>query len=77
MLYEVITVIEGLEQIENGNWERFELVEFMCCPGGCLGGPLTVTNPYEGAANIKERDLLSPVPSEDLRMLPPCDFPLV
>jgi iron only hydrogenase large subunit-like protein len=66
----IARVMEGLEQIENGSWERFELVEFMCCPGGCLGGPLTVTNPYEGAANMKERERLSDPVSEDLRVLP-------
>lgn len=62
-------VIEGLEQLENGNWDRFELVEFMCCPGGCMGGPLTVVNSYEGAANIKERERLTSHQSKDLRPL--------
>ncbi|MDC7221020.1 MAG: [Fe-Fe] hydrogenase large subunit C-terminal domain-containing protein [Spirochaetales bacterium] len=63
-------VAEGLEQIENGNWDRFDLVEFMCCPGGCLGGPLTVTNPYEGAANMKEREGLNDPDPARLRKLP-------
>jgi Na+-translocating ferredoxin:NAD+ oxidoreductase RNF subunit RnfB len=62
-------VMEGLEQIENGEWSRFDLVEFMCCPGGCMGGPLTVINPYEAAANIKERELLSDPDEEELRKL--------
>jgi len=69
-------VIEGLEQIENGNWDRFELIEFMCCPGGCLGGPLTVINPYEGAANMKERESLNDPAPGDIRPLPRGDFSL-
>ncbi|MBN2627099.1 MAG: hypothetical protein JXA95_10575, partial [Spirochaetales bacterium] len=67
---------EGLEQIENGNWDRFELIEFMCCPGGCLGGPLTVINPYEGAANMKERESLNDPAPGDIRPLPRGDFSL-
>lgn len=69
-------VMEGLERIENGEWDRFELVEFMCCPGGCLGGPLTVVNPYEGAANIKERERSWAGSIEPLRTLdvPPLDL---
>ena len=63
-------VIEGLEKIENGSWDRFQLVEFMCCPGGCLGGPLTVTNPYEGAANMKDRELAGNPDPSFLRDLP-------
>ncbi|MDC7222651.1 MAG: [Fe-Fe] hydrogenase large subunit C-terminal domain-containing protein [Spirochaetales bacterium] len=63
-------VMEGLEKIENGGWERFELVEFMCCPGGCLGGPLTVVNPYEGAAHMKERERLKDPDPSGLRQLP-------
>ena len=64
-------VIEGLEQIENGSWDRFELVEFMCCPGGCLGGPLTVINSYEGAANMKDREITGDPEPAGLRRLPP------
>ena len=60
-------VMEGLEQIENGEWGRFELVEFMCCPGGCMGGPLTVVNPYEAAANIRERELQRESGPENLK----------
>jgi len=48
-------VIAGLEKLENGSWEEYDLVEFMSCPGGCLGGPLTVLNPAESRAILAER----------------------
>lgn len=39
-------VIDVLENIENGHIENVDFVEMMSCPGGCVGGPLTVENPY-------------------------------
>lgn len=48
-------VIQGLEQIENGTWDNYELVEFMSCPGGCLGGPLTVLPLAEARYNLEKR----------------------
>ncbi|MDC7234918.1 MAG: [Fe-Fe] hydrogenase large subunit C-terminal domain-containing protein [Spirochaetales bacterium] len=39
-------VIDVLESLENGHIENVDFVEMMSCPGGCVGGPLTVENPY-------------------------------
>ena len=39
-------VIEVLESLENGHIQNVDFVEMMSCPGGCVGGPLAVENPY-------------------------------
>ncbi len=39
-------VIKVLEEIENENLSELEFVELNACPGGCVGGCLTVENPY-------------------------------
>jgi iron only hydrogenase large subunit-like protein len=56
-------VIDVLENLENGHIENVDFVEMMSCPGGCVGGPLTMENPYI-ARNIitgRERSHLSPM----------------
>lgn len=39
-------VISVLDQIENGNIPPVDFVELNACPGGCVGGVLTIENPY-------------------------------
>jgi len=39
-------VIDVLENLENGHIKDVDFVEMMSCPGGCVGGSLTVENPY-------------------------------
>lgn len=39
-------VISVLEQIENGNIPPVDFVELNACPSGCVGGVLTIENPY-------------------------------
>ncbi|MDA3958698.1 [Fe-Fe] hydrogenase large subunit C-terminal domain-containing protein [Oceanispirochaeta sp.] len=39
-------VIDVLENLENGHIRDVDFVEMMSCPGGCVGGPLAVENPY-------------------------------
>ncbi len=41
-----------LEKIDNGNYPELEFVELNACPGGCVGGALTVVNPYIAKARI-------------------------
>lgn len=35
-----------LDAIENGNIPQLEFVELNACPGGCVGGVMTIENPY-------------------------------
>ncbi|MBQ3150142.1 MAG: 4Fe-4S binding protein [Clostridia bacterium] len=39
-------VIEVLEKIDNGNIPTVDFVELNACTGGCVGGVLTIENPY-------------------------------
>lgn len=45
-------VIHVLDQIENGNIGQLEFVELNACPGGCVGGVLTVQNPFMARARL-------------------------
>ncbi|MCG8453626.1 MAG: 4Fe-4S binding protein [Spirochaetales bacterium] len=64
-------VLEVLEALEDDRLEDIAFLELMACPGGCVGGPLTVTNPYLARARIRsieEMDRIeeNPLPSESL-----------
>ncbi len=47
-------VISILEEIENDKLNDMEFVEALACTGGCLGGPLTVVNPYIARTRLKK-----------------------
>lgn len=46
-------VIEVLEQLEMGKLQHIEFVEAQACIGGCVGGALTVLNPFIGRMNLE------------------------
>ncbi|TYQ16471.1 UNVERIFIED_CONTAM: iron only hydrogenase large subunit-like protein [Acetivibrio alkalicellulosi] len=50
-IHNVITI---LEQLEDDKLEDVDFVETLACPGGCLGGPLTVENLYVAKTRIKK-----------------------
>ena len=41
-----------LEEIDNGAFPNLEFVELNACPGGCVGGAMTVVNPYMAQARL-------------------------
>lgn len=45
-------VVNVLEQIENGNIQGLEFIELNACPGGCVGGTMTVENPFIAKARL-------------------------
>jgi len=49
-------VISLLEEIDNGALPSVDFVEALACPGGCVGGPLTVVNPSLARSRIRERE---------------------
>ncbi|OQY33201.1 MAG: ferredoxin [Spirochaetaceae bacterium 4572_59] len=49
-------VIDILENIENGHIQDVDFVELMSCPAGCVGGPMTVENPYIAKTRIYNRE---------------------
>lgn len=46
-------VIRVLDQIENGNIPQLEFIELNACTGGCVGGVLTMQNPFIAKARIQ------------------------
>lgn len=46
-------VIHVLDQIENGNIPHLEFIELNACIGGCVGGVLTIQNPFIAKARLQ------------------------
>ena len=45
--------IKVLDEVENGNFSSLEFIELNACNGGCVGGALTVENPYIAKARLQ------------------------
>jgi iron only hydrogenase large subunit-like protein len=54
-------VINVLEQIENGNIPRVKFIELDACTAGCVGGVLTVQNPYIAKTRLQSLRRYLPV----------------
>lgn len=54
-------VIRVLEQIDNGTFPSLEFVELNACNGGCVGGMMTVENPYIARARLQTLKRYLPV----------------
>jgi NAD-dependent dihydropyrimidine dehydrogenase PreA subunit len=48
------SVAKILELAENGLLDEVAFIEAWACPGGCLGGPLTVQNPFFAKYQLEE-----------------------
>ena len=46
-------VIRVLDQVENGNIPPLEFIELNACAGGCVGGVLTIQNPFIAKARLQ------------------------
>jgi iron only hydrogenase large subunit-like protein len=49
-------VIGVLEALENGKLKDVAYIEALACPAGCVGGPLTVENPYIAKNRLRNRE---------------------
>ncbi|MBP3889151.1 MAG: 4Fe-4S binding protein [Cellulosilyticum sp.] len=47
-------IIDILEKVEDGTLNHINYIEAMACTGGCLGGALTIENPYVSRSNLKK-----------------------
>ena len=54
-------VIKVLDQLENGDFPNLEFVELNACPGGCVGGVLTIQNPFIAKARLRSLRRYLPV----------------
>jgi hypothetical protein len=55
-------VIQVLDDVEKGRLQNYSYVECRACPEGCVGGCLTVENPYD--ARAKAVKLMQQLPSD-------------
>lgn len=54
-------VIKVLDQIENGSMPQLEFIELNACIGGCVGGVMTVENPFIAKARLRSLRRYLPV----------------
>ncbi|MEG0615891.1 MAG: [Fe-Fe] hydrogenase large subunit C-terminal domain-containing protein, partial [Oscillospiraceae bacterium] len=54
-------VIKVLEDLEDQKFSNLEFIELNACSGGCVGGVLTVENPYVAKAKLKRLRKYLPV----------------
>ncbi len=45
-----------LEEMENGVLADVDFIEALACPGGCIGGPLTIANPALARTRVRSRE---------------------
>ncbi|PKM83375.1 MAG: ferredoxin [Firmicutes bacterium HGW-Firmicutes-14] len=54
-------VISIFEEAEMGHFQDVDYIECLVCHGGCVGGPLTIENPF--IARIRTRNLVKTLPN--------------
>ncbi len=54
-------VMRVLDQMENGNMPPLEFIELNACTGGCVGGVLTIQNPFIAKARLQSLRRYLPV----------------
>ena len=59
-------VIHVLDQVENGNIPPLEFIELNACNGGCVGGVLTIQNPFIAKARLQTLRRYMPVSQNNL-----------
>ncbi len=59
-------VIHVLDLIETGNMPQLEFIELNACPGGCVGGVMTVENPYIAKARLHSLRRYMPVSQNNI-----------
>lgn len=54
-------VIKVLDQVENGNIPPLEFIELNACTGGCVGGVMSMENPFIAKARLRTLRMYLPV----------------
>ena len=54
-------IIRVLDQVENGNIPPLEFIELNACTGGCVGGVMTMQNPFIAKARLQSLRRYLPV----------------
>ncbi len=59
-------IIHVLDQLENGNIPSVEFIELNACTGGCVGGVMSIQNPFIAKARLQTLRRLMPVSKNQL-----------
>ena len=62
-------VIRILEDLEDDKFDQLEFIELNACAGGCVGGVLTVENPYLAKVKLKRLRKYLPVACNHLKQI--------
>ncbi len=54
-------VVKVLEEVDNGAFPELEFIELNACSGGCVGGVMTVVNPFIAKARLRSLRRYLPV----------------
>lgn len=60
-------VIRVLDQIENGDIPQLEFIELNACPGGCVGGVMTMQNPFIARARLQSLRKYLPISRNNIK----------
>lgn len=68
-------IIRVLDQVENGNIPQLDFIELNACTGGCVGGVMTIQNPFIAKARLQSLKRYLPVSQnsvspEELKNIP-------
>lgn len=66
--------IKVLDEIENDNFSGLEFIELNACNGGCVGGAMTVENPYIAKARLQILRRYLPVSHNNIGKTPTPDY---
>ncbi len=57
----IVNVLRVLEELDSGSISGLDFVELNACPGGCVGGVMTVINPFIAKARLRSLRRYLPV----------------
>lgn len=70
----IMNVLRVLGDLEDEKFHGLRFVELNACNGGCVGGPLTVENPYVATAKSKRLHRYLPVAQTHTNMYPGLEY---
>lgn len=70
----IMNVLRVLGDLEDEKFHDLKFVELNACNGGCVGGPLTVENPYIATAKAKRLHRYLPVSGTHMNAVPQADY---
>lgn len=70
----IVNVLRVLEDLEDEKYHGLKFIELNACNGGCVGGTLTVENPYVAKSKTQKLLRYLPVSRNHMEMNPPINL---